>query len=92
VDFTRNDRDETILKFTDTGSGMKQEERARLFEPFYTGFSEGRGIGMAVVRRIVDDYSGSIEVSSSEGRGTSLSIILPPTPEPDLDISRKETS
>jgi two-component system sensor histidine kinase PilS (NtrC family) len=78
VDFNRNQSQETILMFSDTGLGMKKEARDRLFEPFYSGFSGGMGIGMAVVRRIVDDYSGKIEVESVPGGGTTVAIILPP--------------
>ncbi len=80
VDFTKSENDETVLKFSDTGSGMNQEDRDRLFEPFYSGFSGGRGIGMAVVRRIVDDYNGRIEVDSAPGSGTQFTIVLPSQP------------
>lgn len=78
VDFTHGDRDEIIMRFSDTGLGMREEERARLFEPFYSGFQNGKGIGMAVVRRIVDDYNGKIEVESTPGMGTDITIVLPP--------------
>ncbi len=81
VDFTKSENDETVLKFSDTGSGMNQEDRDRLFEPFYSGFSGGRGIGMAVVRRIVDDYNGKIGVDSAPGCGTQIIIVLPSQPE-----------
>lgn len=79
VDFSQTERSEVIMRFTDTGFGMKKEEKERLFEPFYTGFTNGRGIGMAVVHRIVDEYHGRITVESEPGIGTSISIILPPS-------------
>ena len=84
VDFTENARKETVLKFSDTGLGMNSEEKKRVFEPFYSGFSGGRGLGMAVVRRIVDDYRGTIAVDSVPGQGTTVSIILPPNPKPEF--------
>lgn len=84
VDFMESSQKETILKFTDTGLGMNSEEKKRVFEPFYSGFSGGRGLGMAVVRRIVDDYQGTITVDSTQGQGTTVSIILPPSPQPEL--------
>jgi two-component system sensor histidine kinase PilS (NtrC family) len=90
VDFSTNGKGETILKFSDTGLGMKEEEKDRLFEPFYSGFSAGRGIGMAVVRRIVDDYDGQIEVESTPGKGASISIILPPNSDSPVEMSKEE--
>jgi two-component system sensor histidine kinase PilS (NtrC family) len=69
---------------------MKAEEKDRLFEPFYSGFSSGQGIGMAVVRRIVDDYNGQIEVDSVPGSGTSITIILPPSSGPADDNINEE--
>ncbi len=90
VDFSTNGKGETILKFSDTGLGMKEEDKDRLFEPFYSGFSAGRGIGMAVVRRIVDDYNGKIEVESTPGKGTSISIILPPNSDSPAEMSKEE--
>jgi len=77
VDFTSNGNRELAIRFADTGRGMGQESRQRLFEPFYSGFENGRGLGMAVVRRIVDDYEGKIQVSSEVDRGTTILITLP---------------
>jgi two-component system sensor histidine kinase PilS (NtrC family) len=56
---------------------MNEEARQKLFEPFFSGFESGRGLGMAVVRRVVDDYQGRIEVDSAAGRGTKIVIDLP---------------
>ena len=47
------------IRFADTGVGMTAEDKAHIFEPFYSGFGNGRGLGMANVRRIVDDYEGT---------------------------------
>ena len=91
VDFTKSENGETVLKFSDTGLGMKQEERDRLFEPFYSGFSGGRGIGMAVVRRIVDDYNGRIEVDSAPGQGTQIAVVLPSQSEFSKQFVNKDT-
>jgi two-component system sensor histidine kinase PilS (NtrC family) len=90
VDFDYSEKEEIVMKFSDTGLGMKEEERDRLFEPFFSGFQNGKGIGMAVVRRIVDDYNGTIEVDSKPGMGTDITIVLPPSHvKGDLDIDRK---
>jgi two-component system sensor histidine kinase PilS (NtrC family) len=65
------------LLFSDTGMGMTDEDKAHLFEPFYSGFENGRGLGMAGVRRIMDDYDGMIEVNSELSKGTEILIALP---------------
>lgn len=70
-------RREILIRFADTGVGMSDEDKAHLFEPFYSNFPEGRGLGMAAVRRIVDDYEGRIEVESELGKGTEVRISLP---------------
>ena len=46
-------------------------EGQRIFEPFFSTFDGGRGLGLTVVRRIVDDYDGTIEVRSEPARGRS---------------------
>ncbi len=70
------------LRFADTGQGMSEEARRKLFEPFHSGFESGRGLGMAVVRRVVDDYRGRIDVDSVLGSGTVVTIDLPPPAHP----------
>jgi two-component system sensor histidine kinase PilS (NtrC family) len=62
----------------DTGRGLSDEDKEHLFEPFYTGFENGRGLGLSIVRRIVDDYDGRIEVRSELHKGTEVLITLPP--------------
>jgi two-component system sensor histidine kinase PilS (NtrC family) len=65
------------LRIADTGTGMTEEEKERIFEPFYSGFEGGQGIGMAVVHRIVDDYKGEIKIDSELNKGTEVVITLP---------------
>lgn len=67
-----------LMEFSDTGSGMSREEREKVFEPFHSGFEKGQGIGMSVVRRIVGDYNGRIDIDSTPGKGTKIMIFLPP--------------
>ena len=70
--------DSYVLEVSDTGAGMSDETREKLFEPFFS-FSErgGTGLGMAIVRSIVDAHHGTVEVSSREGEGTTVRIQLP---------------
>jgi two-component system, NtrC family, sensor histidine kinase PilS len=66
-----------IIRFADTGRGMSPDELARLFTPFSTAFDGGTGLGMAIVRRIVEDHGGTIDVESRAGEGTTVTIHLP---------------
>jgi two-component system sensor histidine kinase PilS (NtrC family) len=67
------------IKFCDTGRGMSEDEIARVFTPFSTAFDGGTGLGMAIVRRIVEDHGGAIDVESKPGEGTTVTILLPRT-------------
>ena len=73
----RAEKKSVTIAFSDTGTGMTDEDKAHIFEPFYSGFENGRGLGMANVRRIVDDYEGTIEVRSELDKGTGILITLP---------------
>lgn len=77
VDFTQEKKGGVRLRFADTGMGMLEEDKKRIFEPFYSGFEKGNGIGMTVVRKIVDDYNGKIQVLSELNKGTEVIILLP---------------
>lgn len=71
--------DGLILRVRDEGCGMSAEERARMFEPFYTTKTpgEGTGLGLSTVYGIVERARGYIEVDSTPGVGTVVSIHLP---------------
>jgi two-component system sensor histidine kinase PilS (NtrC family) len=66
-----------VIRFSDTGRGMSSDEIARIFTPFSTAFDGGTGLGMAIVRRIVEDHGGVIDVESRPGEGTTVTIQLP---------------
>ncbi|MGH9399551.1 MAG: two-component system sensor histidine kinase NtrB [Thermoanaerobaculia bacterium] len=65
------------IRFIDTGRGMSEEQLARLFTPFATAFDGGTGLGMAIVRRILEDHRGTIDAESKPGEGTTVTILLP---------------
>jgi signal transduction histidine kinase len=66
------------IEFADTGSGMPEEVRRRLGEPFFThGKKHGTGLGMAMVKKVVDEHGGAVEVESEPGRGTTVRVTLP---------------
>lgn len=77
VDFFQQANDWIELRFRDTGQGMTEEVQQRIFEPFYSDFHAGKGIGMSVVKRIVEDYKGKIKIHSDLNRGTEIVIVLP---------------
>ncbi|MCE3225095.1 MAG: putative Sensor histidine kinase [Nitrospira sp.] len=73
------DRDMVKLTVADTGSGMPQEVIAKVFEPFFTTkeFGKGTGLGLTVVKGIIEEHSGTIHVESEPGKGTVFTIGLP---------------
>jgi two-component system sensor histidine kinase PilS (NtrC family) len=75
------------LKFiiADTGMGMSDQDKENLFVPFYSGFGEGRGLGLATVKRLIEDYEGRIKVNSEVGKGTEIIITLPLLTEKKID-------
>jgi signal transduction histidine kinase len=62
---------------SDTGRGMSEEQRARIFEGFYTTKEGGTGLGLSIVRRLVTDLGGTIAVESEPGRGSRFVVDLP---------------
>jgi signal transduction histidine kinase len=68
-----------VLEVRDSGVGMSEETRQRIFEPFFSSKenNRGSGVGLTVVSRIVQDLGGSIEVESKIGEGTAVRLILP---------------
>jgi two-component system, NtrC family, nitrogen regulation sensor histidine kinase NtrY len=69
---------ETIrLEITDTGPGLDDEQRTRLFTPYFTTKPGGTGLGLAIVQSIVTDHHGRVEVESAAGQGTTFRLVLP---------------
>jgi CheY-like chemotaxis protein len=70
--------DQVILRLTDTGIGLAEEDLSRLFTPFFTTNVEaGRGLGLATSRSIVNAHGGEIAVTSTQGQGTTFIVSLP---------------
>jgi signal transduction histidine kinase len=79
------------IRVSDTGEGIKPEERESLFTPFFTGFDvskhssghfehgrKGLGLGLSVVKAFVEMHGGRIDVDSEIGQGTTFTVTLPP--------------
>jgi PAS domain S-box-containing protein len=65
------------MNIKDSGPGIPEDIREKVFLPFYTTKAEGVGLGLALVQKIIFAHGGTIEVGSNQGGGTSFSIILP---------------
>jgi signal transduction histidine kinase len=65
------------ITVTDTGVGMSEEQRTRVFEDFYTTKEDGTGLGLSIVRRLVMDLEGSVRVESEPGKGSRFIVDLP---------------
>ena len=67
------------ISLQDNGCGMSEETLHRLFEPFFTtkGSDRGTGLGMGIIKRILDNHQGRLEVQSTPGSGTTMTVILP---------------
>jgi signal transduction histidine kinase len=66
-----------LVAFHDTGCGIKKENLARIFDPFFSTRDKGSGLGLSIVRNIIESHGGDISIESIEGSGTSVRIRLP---------------
>ena len=66
------------VDFKDTGTGMPEEVKRKIFEPFVTyGKKHGTGLGMAIVKKVMDDHKGKIEIETEMGKGTTIRLLFP---------------
>ena len=65
------------IDFCDTGVGMSPEVLSRIFEPFFTAKQQGTGLGLAITYGLIRSLQGQITATSQEGRGSTLTILLP---------------
>lgn len=68
------------VRVADTGRGMDEDTRQRIFEPFFSTKARGRGLGLAAVLGIVRGHGGALTLRTTEGRGSELQVVMPALP------------
>ena len=64
------------IEVRDWGRGIPEDQRHRIFMPFFTTKTSGTGLGLSIAHRIVEQHNGTINVLSTPGKGTTFQIIL----------------
>ena len=75
-----NSTDMVRVTVRDTGTGIKPEQMEKLFQPLYTTKARGTGLGLVVVKNLIQANGGSVDVQSEPGKGTKFTIRLPAAP------------
>jgi nitrogen fixation/metabolism regulation signal transduction histidine kinase len=78
------------LSVSDNGSGFPDEVRARAFEPYVTTKPKGTGLGLPIVKKIVEEHNGTIQIENTLPHGARISITLPMTVE-SITATKTET-
>jgi signal transduction histidine kinase len=69
--------DGVVLRIRDHGCGMSEEERSHIFRPFYSNRKGGTGLGLSIVQQIVHIHHGLIDITSQQGKGTTVDLFFP---------------
>ena len=72
-----------LIAISDTGVGIAEEQRQRIFRPFHSTKTDGTGLGLSITRRIVEEHGGTLSFQSELARGTTFEIRLPLDPNED---------
>jgi signal transduction histidine kinase len=75
------------VRVTDSGRGIPTENLPDIFKPFYTTKGNGTGLGLSLAKRIVEEHHGTIEVTSTVGKGTQMTVYLPLARAPIAGLS-----
>jgi signal transduction histidine kinase len=77
--FASHERDNYRVEIEDNGCGINQEHLKRIFNPFFTTREKGSGLGLSIVRKIIEAHQGIITIESEKGQGTRVKLLLPRT-------------
>jgi signal transduction histidine kinase len=80
---------EVVIEVRDTGCGIPEEDRPRIFQSFFSTKPGGTGLGLAVVKRTVEDFGGRVGFDSEPGRGTTFRISLPTAARRRVTLERQ---
>ena len=69
--------DKVLISFEDTGVGIPEEVKPKIFKPLFTTKSKGQGFGLVVCKRVIEAHGGTIGFESEEGKGTKFTVELP---------------
>lgn len=69
---------DVVIAVSDTGVGIPNKIKPKVFTPFFTTKSKGQGLGLAVVKRVTEALNGTVAFESKEGNGTTFIVRLPP--------------
>ncbi|WP_245891659.1 ATP-binding protein [Flavobacterium faecale] len=73
----RRENDQVLITVQDCGIGIKPEDSSRIFEPKFTTKSSGMGLGLSIIKNIIENYKGTIIFESTYGQGTLFTVSLP---------------
>ena len=65
------------ISFADTGPGIPEDVKSKIFDPFFTSRKDGTGLGMAIVHKIIQDHGGSIEIGDNQPHGATITFTIP---------------
>ncbi len=77
ISVSLNAAENILISITDNGIGIAADIKADVFEPFVTSRPQGTGLGLAVVKSVIEQHDGKIDLKSEQGRGTKISFTLP---------------
>jgi signal transduction histidine kinase len=74
---TRKIDEKFSIMVEDTGVGISEEKAGKIFDPFFTTKGQGLGLGLALTKRIIEEHRGKVDFKSTEGKGSTVMIVLP---------------
>ena len=66
-----------VLRIRDSGCGMSEEQLSHMFRPFFSTRKGGTGLGLSIVKQIMQIHHGLIQITSQEGKGTTVELFFP---------------
>jgi two-component system sensor histidine kinase HydH len=80
---TRSVNDSIEIRVADTGKGISKDDLRRIFDPYFSTKKGGTGLGMSIVKRIIESHKGNIVIESEVGKGTTVIIMIPRKGKPE---------